>query len=86
MGLVDDFLLNNTPEVPPTDDSIRVQKLVDLDNLPPQAQKLLGLDNLPLQEKNPNLTAYSGKEQSEDKNTETIPPFDSGTKLSRRKE
>ncbi|NCC88465.1 MAG: hypothetical protein EOM05_11495, partial [Clostridia bacterium] len=52
--------MNNTPEVPPTDDSIRVQKLVDMDNLPPQ-------------EKNPKLTTYSGKEQSEDENTETNP-------------
>lgn len=52
MGLVDDFLLNNTPDVPPTDVPQTERKLVDLDNLPPQ-------------KKNPRLTAYTQAKKPE---------------------
>lgn len=51
MGLVDDFLANNTPTIPPTPD--QSLEPVDLSNIAPQA-------------KNPKLTAFKGKPLDKD--------------------
>ena len=51
MGLVDDFLANNTPTIPPTED--QSLEPVDLSNITPQA-------------KNPKLTAFKGKPLDKD--------------------
>jgi len=61
MGLVDDFLANNTPDIPPTtqDQSLETQD----QSLETQDQSLepVDLSNIAPQAKNPKLTAFKGK-------------------------